>query len=128
MDYICGSNVPVFDIGLFTGTKQPSCVFDYLKGYAEEKESLEADGVFVSPGRIMKKFRLNVISADAPARCHLSGSRYSNQMNGCSRCDQTCTSVGKRRIYSTTVGRLRTDNVLTLDTTLRLPLELLMDK
>lgn len=37
-------------------------------------------------------------------------------MKGCSKCDQTCTSVGRRRIYSTTTGNLRTDQSFELRT------------
>lgn len=53
---------------------------------------------------------MNIISADAPARAYLSGTRYFNHSKGCSQCDQKCTSVGRRRIYSTTVANLRTDD------------------
>lgn len=33
MGYICGSNLPVFDIGVYVGTKKPKSCCDFLKEY-----------------------------------------------------------------------------------------------
>lgn len=109
LGYICDSNVPVFVIGNYCGPKKPASACDFLKDYAEEVKLLEAEGVLVSPDRIRKKFKVKLISADAPARAFVSGSRYYNHMHGCSKCDQVCTSAGRRRIYSSTIGNKRTD-------------------
>lgn len=68
MGYICGSNLPVFDIGVYVGTKKPKSCCVFLKEYVEEKIDLETYGVLVSPNKIRKLFKVNVISADAPAR------------------------------------------------------------
>lgn len=70
---------------------------------------LETNGILVGVNKVHKKFRINVITADAPARAFVAGTRYFNHMHGCTKCDQVCSSEGKRRIYSTTVGTLRTD-------------------
>lgn len=107
--FIVGTNVTVFDIGIYVGMKKPDSACIFLLDYAREKFFIEANGVFVSPGKILKSFRVRVISADAPARSFFSGNRYFNHFKGCTKCDQTCFSVGRRRIYSTTVGNLRTD-------------------
>lgn len=109
LGHICDSIVPVFDIALYVGLKKPESACDYLREYAEEKVRLERDGVLVGPNKVLKKFRVKLFTADAPARAFVAGHRYFNHTKGCSKCDQTCISCNRRRIYSTTVGNLRDD-------------------
>lgn len=108
MGYIISSHVPVFDIGIFVGNKKPLSSCELLREYAKEKLELESNGVLVSTQRILKKFRVRLISADSPARAYLAGTHYHNHTNGCSKCDQPAISVCRRRVFSTFVGNLRT--------------------
>lgn len=82
MGYIENSNVPVFDIGLYVGTKKPNSACDFLADYATEKIQLDATGVLVGPNKILRKFRIKCICADAPARAFISGTRYFNHLKG----------------------------------------------
>ena len=108
---IIGSNVPVFDIELFIGKTKPSCACDK----SNEKIDSKRGGVFVFVNKIKKKFRVRLISADAPERgFKVARDILITPMHGCIKCEQVCQTVGKRRIYSTEAGNLRTDESFAL--------------
>lgn len=73
----------------------------------EKKIVLETHGILVSLNKVTKPFKVNVISAVAPARA--GGTIYFNHMKSCSKCDQKCDSIGKKTIYQTEVGNIRTE-------------------
>ena len=65
--------------------------------------------------KIKKKFRVRLISADAPERGFKVARNFLiTPMHCCSKYEQVCQTVGKRRIYSTEAGNLRTDESFAL--------------
>lgn len=98
-----------FLIGCYCGYKQPACCDSYLQEFAEEVEKLQKDGIEIAKNLQKKTFKIRLFSCDAPARAFVTGVKYHQAFDGCSKCCQKGVRRSNRTVYSTVKSALRTD-------------------
>lgn len=98
-----------FLIGCYCGYKQPGCSDLYLKDFADEVDKLQKEGVTIGQNTQKKKFEIRLFSCDSPARSFVTGVKYHQAFDGCSKCCQKGVRRSNRTVYSTSKSALRTD-------------------
>lgn len=102
-------NVTPFLIGCYCGYKQPSCSELFLKDFADEVDKLQKEGILIDKNIPKKPFKIRLFSCDAPARAFVTGVKYHQAFDGCSKCDQKGIRRSNRTVYSTSKSIERTD-------------------
>lgn len=102
-------NVSPFLIGCYCGYKQPSCSDLLLKDFADEVNKLHKEGILIDKNIPKKRFKVRLFSCDAPARAFVTGVKYHQAFDGCSKCSQRGVRRSNRTVYSTTTSIPRTD-------------------
>lgn len=101
-----------FVIGLYSGTRKPSCIFEYTEKMIEELRDLVQNGIVVSDmennADVALRFSLSCIICDAPARAFVKQIKSHNGYYGCDKCTQRGQWMGKMT-FPLTDSPTRTD-------------------
>ena len=95
-----------FVIALFSSSKKPSSVQEYLADFINEMKSISKDGIKIFDKQY--SIKLDALICDAPARSFLKGIKSHSGYHSCERCVQQ-GEWHNRLVFMEMDARLRTD-------------------
>lgn len=101
------SNIKVFLVGAFLGSKKPTSVENYLHDFVIEVKDLLENGLEVNDKTV--KFSLRACIFDAPAKSFVCGIVGHTSFHGCTKCVQVGKKINNVTVFDTKSGSLLTD-------------------